>query len=96
MHWSPTRTANCSGLSTLYHRTTTSIAPTCYLQDLFTTEDARGKGVGRALIEGVYERARAAGASRVYWLTHDTNATAMQLYDKVAERSGFLQYRKLF
>jgi len=80
----------------LYHRSTTSIAPTCYLQDLFTTEDARGKGVGRALIEGVYERAKAAGATRVYWLTHETNDTAMQLYDKVAERSGFVQYRKLF
>lgn len=80
----------------LYHRSTTSIAPTCYLQDLFTTEDARGKGVGRALIEGVYERAKAAGAARVYWLTHETNDTAMQLYDKVAERSGFVQYRKLF
>jgi len=79
----------------LYHRTTTSIAPTCYLQDLFTSEAARGKGVGRALIEGVYERAKAAGAARVYWLTHETNTTAMQLYDKVAERSGFLQYKKL-
>lgn len=80
----------------LYHRSTTSIAPTCYLQDLFTSEAARGKGIGRALIEGVHERARAAGASRVYWLTHETNTTAMQLYDKVAERSGFLQYRKVF
>lgn len=78
----------------LYHRSTTSIAPTCYLQDLFTSEAARGKGIGRALIEGVHERARAAGASRVYWLTHETNTTAMQLYDKLAERSGFLQYRK--
>jgi GNAT superfamily N-acetyltransferase len=79
----------------LFHRSTTSIAPTCYLQDLFTNEDARGKGVGRALIEGVYARAKAAGAARVYWLTHETNATAMQLYDKVADRSGFVQYRKI-
>lgn len=80
----------------IFHRSTTSIAPTCYLQDLFTNEAARGKGIGRALIEGVYERAKAAGAPRVYWLTHETNTTAMHLYDKVAERSGFLQYRKLF
>jgi GNAT superfamily N-acetyltransferase len=80
----------------LFHRSTTAINPSCYLQDLFTTEDARGKGVGRALIEGVYERARSAGCPRVYWQTHETNQTAMQLYDKVAERSGFVVYRKLF
>jgi GNAT superfamily N-acetyltransferase len=66
----------------------------CYLQDLFTLESTRGRGVGRALIEAVYERARAAGSPRVYWQTHETNATAMQLYDKVAERSGFVVYRK--
>ena len=80
----------------LFHRSTTSIAPTCYLQDLFTSAAARGKGVGRALIEGVYAQARLAGASRVYWQTHKTNHTAMQLYDKVAEHSGFVVYRKLF
>ena len=80
----------------LFHRSTTSIAPTCYLQDLFTSAAARGKGVGRDLIEGVYAQARLAGASRVYWQTHETNRTAMQLYDKVAEHSGFVVYRKLF
>ena len=79
----------------LFHRSTTMIEPVCYLQDLFTAETARGKGVGRALIEEVYRRAREAGATRLYWLTHETNATAMQLYDKVAEKSGFIVYRKL-
>ena len=79
----------------LFHRSTTSIAPSCYLQDLFTTEPARGKGVGKALIEGVYERASAAGSARVYWQTHETNQVAMRLYDKVAESSGFMVYRKL-
>lgn len=79
----------------LFHRSTTAIAPNCYLQDLFTGEAARGKGVGRALINGVYERARIAGSPRVYWLTHKTNHTAMQLYDKMAENSGFVVYRKL-
>jgi GNAT superfamily N-acetyltransferase len=79
----------------LFHRSTTAIAPNCYLQDLFTSAAARGKGVGRALIEGVYERARMAGSPRVYWQTHKTNHTAMQLYDKVAENSGFVVYRKL-
>jgi GNAT superfamily N-acetyltransferase len=78
----------------LFHRSTTRIAPTCYLQDLFTAESARGRGVGRALIEAVYEKARAAGSSRVYWQTHETNTTAMKLYDKVGERSGFLVYGK--
>jgi GNAT superfamily N-acetyltransferase len=80
----------------LYHRSTTAITPSCYLQDLFTAEAARGDGVGRALIEGVYERAKAAGANRVYWQTHETNQTAMQLYDRIGERSGFVVYRKLF
>ncbi|HEY3812037.1 MAG TPA: GNAT family N-acetyltransferase [Caulobacteraceae bacterium] len=78
----------------LYHRSTTMIPLTCYLQDLFTVEAARGKGVGRALIEAVFENAKAAGTDRVYWQTHETNTHAMQLYDKVAERSGFLVYRK--
>jgi GNAT superfamily N-acetyltransferase len=78
----------------LFHRTSTAMGPNCYLQDLFTAEDARGKGVGRALIERVYECAKEAGSSRVYWLTHETNAVAMKLYDKVAVKSGFLVYRK--
>jgi GNAT superfamily N-acetyltransferase len=78
----------------LFHRSTIQIAPTCYLQDVFTSEAARGHGVGRALIEAVYARTRAAGIPRVYWQTHESNATAMRLYDKIAERSGFVVYRK--
>jgi GNAT superfamily N-acetyltransferase len=80
----------------IFHRSTISIAPTCYLQDLFTHESARDIGVGRGLIEEVYRRATQAGSSRVYWLTHETNAIAMKLYDKVAEKSGFIVYRKNF
>jgi len=79
----------------LLHRSTTQIKPNCYLQDVFTTERARGKGVARALIEEVYARATALGAGRVYWQTHETNATAMFLYDKIAEKSGFIVYKKL-
>jgi GNAT superfamily N-acetyltransferase len=79
----------------LFHRGTTLIEPTCYLQDLFTNEAARGQGIGRALIGAVYERAKLAGSTRVYWQTHETNLTAMKLYDKVAERSGFIVYRRL-
>jgi GNAT superfamily N-acetyltransferase len=80
----------------LFHRSTTTIAPVCYLQDLFSDASARGQGVGRALITELYGRARQAGASRVYWQTHETNQTAQTLYDKVAERSGFIVYRKGF
>jgi GNAT superfamily N-acetyltransferase len=79
----------------LFHRSTSLIEPTCYLQDLFTVEGLRGKGVGRALIEAVYARAKDSGASRVYWMTHETNATAMKLYNAIADKTGFLQYRKL-
>lgn len=79
----------------LFHRSTIQLNPTCYLQDLFTVQAARGKGVARALIEEVYRRAAESGASRVYWQTYETNRTAMQLYDKVAEKSGFVVYRKL-
>jgi GNAT superfamily N-acetyltransferase len=78
----------------IFHRSTIMIGPVCYLQDLFTAEPSRGQGIGRALIESVYERAKAAGSERVYWQTHETNLTGMKLYDKVAERSGFIVYRK--
>jgi GNAT superfamily N-acetyltransferase len=79
----------------LFHRSTIQIAPTCYLQDLFTSAEARGRGIGRALIAAVYERAVAAHSGRLYWQTHESNSTAMALYDKVAERSGFVVYRKM-
>jgi ribosomal protein S18 acetylase RimI-like enzyme len=52
-------------------------------------------GLGRALIEHVYARAAEAGASRVWWLTHESNAQAMLLYDRIADKSGFVQYRKV-
>jgi GNAT superfamily N-acetyltransferase len=77
----------------IFHRSTIMIGPTCYLQDLFADETVRGRGIGRALIAAVCERARRAGASRVYWQTHETNLVARQLYDKVAQRSGFIVYR---
>ena len=79
----------------IFHRSTWTVGNYCYLQDLFTAEAARGRGAGRALIEAVYERAREAGASRVHWLTQETNTTARALYDQVADRPGFIQYRKI-
>ena len=79
----------------IFHRSCWTIGDYCYLQDLFVAESARGLGLGRALITAVYEKADAAGASRVYWLTHETNLAAMGLYNQVADRSGFIQYRKM-
>ncbi len=79
----------------IYHRSCWTTGDYCYLQDLFTAEDARAQGVATALIEAVYARAKADGASRVHWLTHETNATAQKLYEKIAARSGFIQYRKI-
>ena len=79
----------------IFHRSTNAMGPICYLQDLFTRESSRGRGVARTLIEEVYRRARAAGCDRVYWHTHETNATAMKLYDEVAVQTGFVVYRKM-
>jgi GNAT superfamily N-acetyltransferase len=76
------------------HRSCWTAGDYCYLQDLFVAPAARGAGIGRKLIEHVYATAERAGCARVYWLTHETNATAMRLYDRLAERSGFIQYRR--
>lgn len=78
----------------IMHRSFWTAGDYCYLQDLFVSSDVRGGGVGRQLIEHVYAAARDHGCARVYWLTHETNTDAMLLYDRIAERSGFVQYRK--
>ena len=80
----------------LFHRSTWTPGNYCYLQDLFVAEAGRGHGLGRALIEAVYDKAKAAGCSRVHWLTQTSNAQARILYDQVADDSGFMQYRKIF
>jgi GNAT superfamily N-acetyltransferase len=95
------RVAECEGrlvglVHYLFHRSTIMLAPTCYLQDLFTEAAQRGKGLGQALINAVYDEARAAGIGRVYWHTHETNQTARKLYDQLADNSGFIVYRKQF
>lgn len=76
----------------LFHRSTNRIDPVCYMQDLFTAPAARGQGVGRALIEGVYREAQRRRSSRVYWHTQATNQSARVLYDKLAKHSGFIVY----
>jgi GNAT superfamily N-acetyltransferase len=77
----------------LFHRSTIAVGPVCYLQDLFTSPEARGKGVATALIDRVFVEARKMGSQRVYWQTQETNAPARRLYDRLAEPSGFIVYR---
>lgn len=76
----------------LYHRSCWSLQGNCYLQDLFTDPGARGSGAGAGLIEAVRGHAEARGVANVYWMTHETNATARKLYDRVARRTGFIEY----
>lgn len=76
----------------LYHGTTWSVAPRCYLHDLYTLPEMRGQGVGRMLINTVYEAAAKDGAEQVYWLTQEFNYAGRTLYDKVAERTPFIKY----
>lgn len=80
----------------IFHRSTWTAGNSCYLQDLYVDPDVRGGGIGRKLIERVYEVAQAEGAAKVYWLTHETNSTAIALYEKVAQRPGFIQFRRAF
>jgi len=75
----------------LTHASTTA-PDSCYLQDLFTAPEARGQGAARALIAAVTDWARGQGCGRVYWATHESNATARRLYDQVAENRGFILY----
>lgn len=75
------------------HPATWSEATYTYLEDLFVDPAVRGGGIGRALIAHVTDAARAAGSDKVYWLTAESNATARALYDRVAERSGFIHYQ---
>lgn len=78
----------------LFHRSTSRLADVCYLQDLFTDDACRGRGIGRALIERVMEAAREFGSSRVYWTTQSTNVAGRALYDKLAEHRGFIVYNR--
>ncbi len=79
----------------IFHRSCWTAGDYCYLQDLFVASDQRGGGIGRQLIESVYLRASERQCSRVWWLTHETNADAMKLYDRIASRSGFVQFRQM-
>jgi GNAT superfamily N-acetyltransferase len=78
----------------LFHRSTWTSGWYCYLEDLFVDPARRQKGVGRALIDAVYAEADARQCAHVYWMTQETNATARTLYDRVATKSPFVQYRR--
>jgi GNAT superfamily N-acetyltransferase len=81
------------GITHFFRHINTSAPDVCYLQDLFTLAAARGKGVGGALIAAVCDWAKANECCRVYWMTHESNATARRLYDKVGENRGFIRYQ---
>lgn len=76
----------------VFHRSCWSVEGNCYLQDLFTVPEARGKGAGEALIDAVRKAAAERSVTNVYWMTHETNGTARRLYDRVARRTGFIEY----
>ncbi len=78
------------------HRSCWTVGDYCYLPDVFVAAERRGDGIGRRLIEYAFDWAQRHDCSRVHWLTQETNVEAMKLYDRMADRSGFIQYRKLF
>jgi GNAT superfamily N-acetyltransferase len=78
----------------LYHDSTWSLQPICYLQDLFVDPDARGGGAAKELILACEQRAKEKGASRLYWQTQEYNGAARSLYDTITPRSSFIVYRK--
>jgi ribosomal protein S18 acetylase RimI-like enzyme len=84
----------CGMVHSIDHRSCWTREPSCYLQDLFVAPTHRGQHLGRKLIEHVYATAKARGCVKVHWLTHETNTEAMKLYDRIAEKPGFVQYRK--
>jgi GNAT superfamily N-acetyltransferase len=78
----------------LFHRSTWSAAWYCYLEDLFVDPARRNEGAGRALIEAVYSEADTRGCTRTYWMTQESNTAARALYDRLATKSPFVQYRR--
>ena len=76
----------------IFHRSTTRLSDVCYLQDLYVKKDLRGAGIGRQLIQAVYDAALKAGSTRVYWQTQESNVAGRALYDKVAKHMGFIVY----
>jgi GNAT superfamily N-acetyltransferase len=78
----------------VFHDSTWSTQPICYLQDLFVDPKARGGGAAKKLILACEEEAKKKGAFRLYWQTQEYNAPARSLYDTITPRSSFIVYRK--
>lgn len=76
----------------IFHRHGWRLEEVTYLQELYVAPEARGTGMGRALIEAVFAAADAAGRPHVYWLTQSFNSTARQLYDRIGEATPFVKY----
>jgi GNAT superfamily N-acetyltransferase len=74
------------------HESTLSLAPVCYLQDLFVDPDYRAGGTGKQLIDWLLAATVTQGWSRLYWHTKENNYRARGLYDKYTRHSGFLRY----
>ena len=90
--WAARVDGRLAGIAHYMFHTSAWAEDSCYLQDLFTDESMRGRGVAAALIERVAQSAREHGAPKLYWLTHATNARARRLYDRVARHQGFIRY----
>ncbi|MDZ4136900.1 MAG: GNAT family N-acetyltransferase [Paracoccaceae bacterium] len=78
----------------LFHRSCWKIENACYLQDLYTLPDMRGRGVGRALVQAVYAQADMIGAPGVYWLTAENNYRGRMLYDQIGTKTPFIKYNR--
>ncbi len=92
---SENETGELVGFTTyLFHGHTWGPQQRCYLVDLYSNPEIRGKGIGRALIEAVYKKADEFGASQVYWMTQDFNEAGRRLYDKVAKLTPFIKYQR--
>lgn len=92
--WQDDKLVGITHVHVVLHPNTWNITECCYLEDLYVSESVRGQGVGRALIEKVYEFARSKNCNRVYWTTQEGNTTARKLYDAIATQTDMVQYRK--
>ncbi len=101
----PANTSQCAALAVLdgvavglvhwiYHPHNWKVEDVIYLQDLYADPAVRGTGIGRALIEHVYDVADQGETPTVYWMTQEFNATARQLYDRIASKTVFVQYKR--
>ena len=76
-----------------WHFSSLAAQETVLMNDLFVAPEARGRGIGRALIEASAAVARERGAAWLEWATAPDNYTAQHLYDSMtSEKSTWLEY----